>query len=237
MTIEVSSNPPTGLAVIIGVQGGIGSALQDVITNSRRYEKVLGFSRAEDGFDLTSEASIRTAATAVAALGLPLRLVIVATGLLHDASMQPEKTWRQLDADQLLRSFAVNAVGPALVAKHFLPLFPRGDKAVFAALSAKVGSIGDNHLGGWYGYRAAKAALNQLMRTASIELRRTHPLAICVTLHPGTVATALSAPFHSLGHDTVKPSFAAERLISVIDGLRSIDSGLMLDHSGLPLPW
>jgi NAD(P)-dependent dehydrogenase (short-subunit alcohol dehydrogenase family) len=137
----------------------------------------------------------------------------------------------------LLRSFAINAVGPARVAKHFMPLFPRDDKAIFAALSAKVGSIGDNHLGGWYGYRAAKAALNQLMRTASIELRRTHPLAICVTLHPGTVATALSAPFRSLGHDPVEPIFAAERLLGVIDGLRPIHSGLMLDHSGLPLQW
>lgn len=237
MAPDLGSFPPSCLAVVIGASGGIGSALRQSLDQSGRFDQVLGFSRSADGFDLTSEDTIAHAALTTASIGLPVRLVIVATGLLHDDDMQPEKSWRQLDADRLARSFAINATGPALVAKHFLPLMPREGKAVFAAVSAKVGSIGDNHLGGWYGYRAAKAALNQLIHTASIELRRTRPDAICVTLHPGTVATALSAPFRSPGHEPVDRAVAAERLLGVIDGLRPIDSGLMLDHSGVPLPW
>lgn len=237
MALDLGSFPPAGLAVVIGASGGIGSALQDALTQSEQFGQVLGFSRSGDGFDLTREDTIAAAAAASGATGLALRLVIVATGLLHDGDMQPEKSLRQLDADRLARSFAINATGPALVAKHFIPLMPREGKAVFAALSAKVGSIGDNRLGGWYGYRAAKAALNQLIHTAAIELARTRPDAICVTLHPGTVATALSAPFRSSGHEPIDSAVAAERLLGVIDGLHPSDSGLMIDHSGLPLPW
>ena len=237
MALDLGSFPPAGLAVVIGASGGIGSALQDALTQSEQFGQVLGFSRSGDGFDLSREDTIAAAAVAAGATGLALRLVIVATGLLHDGDMQPEKSLRQLDADRLARSFAINATGPALVAKHFLPLMPREGKAVFAALSAKVGSIGDNRLGGWYGYRAAKAALNQLIHTAAIELARTRQDAICVTLHPGTVATALSAPFRSSGHEPLDRFAAAERLLGVIDGLHPRDSGLMIDHSGLPLPW
>lgn len=237
MAVDLGSFPPAGLAVVIGATGGIGSALQDALGQSGRFERVIGLSRSLDGFDLTDERSIAEAAETVASLGLPLRLVIVATGLLHEGDIQPEKTWRQLDAVRMARSFAVNATGPALVAKYFLPLLPREGKSMFAALSAKVGSIGDNELGGWYGYRAAKAALNQLIHTASIELRRTRPEAICVTLHPGTVATALSAPFRSTGHAPVERIVAAERLLKVINGLGPNLSGLMIDHSGKPLPW
>ncbi|KKC32553.1 SDR family NAD(P)-dependent oxidoreductase [Devosia psychrophila] len=237
MTHEMQSFPPGGLALVIGASGGIGQAMRQELETSGGFEQVLGLSRSADDLDLTDEASIARAAAAVAATGRAVRLVVVATGLLHDGTMQPEKSWRQLDYDGLARSFAVNAIGPALVGKHFLPLLPREGKAVFAALSAKVGSIGDNHLGGWYGYRAAKAALNQLVHTASIELRRTRPDAICVTLHPGTVATSLSAPFGAAGHEPVEPAAAARRLLGIIDELRPIQSGLLLDHTGLPLPW
>ena len=237
MQTKLNSFPRGGLAVILGASGGIGSALQEAIARTAGFDQVLAFSRRADGFDLTNEASIAATASATAAVGVPLRLVIVATGVLHENDLQPEKSWRQLDADRLARYFAVNATGPALVAKHFLPLLPREGKAVFAAISAKVGSIGDNNLGGWYNYRAAKAALNQLIHTASIELRRTRPQAICVTLHPGTVATALSAPFGSSGHPPVDSRFAAERLLDVIDGLGAEETGLMLDHTGQPLPW
>ena len=237
MALDLGSFPPAGLAVVIGASGGIGQALQQALMQSGQFGQVLGFSRSGDGFDLSREDTIAAAAVAAGATGLALRLVIVATGLLHDGDMQPEKSLRQLDADRLARSFAINATGPALVAKHFLPLMPREGKAVFAALSAKVGSIGDNRLGGWYGYRAAKAALNQLIHTAAIELARTRPDAICVTLHPGTVATALSAPFRSSGHEPLDRAVAAERLLGVIDGLHPGDTGLMIDHSGLPLPW
>ena len=235
--MHLNSFAPDGLAVVVGSAGGLGSALHNVLGQAGCFKRVVGLSRRHDGFELTNEATIAAAAASISSIGLPVRLVIVATGLLHDDDMQPEKSMRQLNAEVLLRSFAVNAVGPALVAKHFLPLLPRQGKAVFAAVSAKVGSIGDNQLGGWYGYRAAKAALNQLTHTASIELRRTHPEAICITVHPGTVATALSAPYRSPGHLPDEPSFAAARLLGVIDSVRPIDSGLFFDHTGRPLPW
>ena len=236
MTLDLHSFPDGGMALVLGASGGIGGALQAALQQSGRFETVLGLSR-RDGFDLTDEASIARAADATAAAGAPLRLVLVATGLLHDDRQQPEKSWRQLDGEQLARSFAINASGPALVAKHFLPLLPRQGKAVFAALSAKVGSIGDNQLGGWYGYRAAKAALNQLLHTAAIELARNRPEALCLTLHPGTVATGLSAPFSGTAHPPVAPQAAAERLLAVIDRATAADSGKLLDHTGLPLPW
>lgn len=237
MTNELSSFPPGGLAVVFGASGGIGSALADALSASGRFAEVRGLSRRAGDFDLTDQESLAEVAKALGDSPHELRLVIVATGLLHDGAQQPEKSWRQLDADALARSFAINATGPALLAKYLLPLLPRQDKAVFVALSAKVGSIGDNQLGGWYGYRAAKAALNQLLHTAAIELRRNRPEAICATLHPGTVATQLSAPFGNSAHPAISAEAAAERLLGVIEGLRPIDSGQMLDHSGVPLPW
>ena len=237
MTAQLQSFPNGGLAVVFGASGGIGHALQTALVKSGQFEQALGLSRAAGDFDLTDEASIAGAADRIVEIGLPLRLVVVATGLLHDDTMQPEKSWRHLDADNLARSFAINATGPALLAKHLLPLLPRHGKAVFAAISAKVGSIGDNHLGGWYGYRAAKAALNQLLHTAAIELRRNRPEAICVCMHPGTVATTLSAPFGNNAYTPVPPEAAADRLLGVIERLRPIESGQLLDHTGLPLPW
>jgi len=237
MPVDLQSFPSGGIAVVLGASGGIGSALDLALRQSGRFEQALGISRRIDGFELTDEASIVRAAEATAATQLPVRLVLLATGLLHDGAQQPEKSWRQLDGDNLARSFAINATGPALVAKHFLPLLPRQGKAAFAAISAKVGSIGDNQLGGWYGYRAAKAALNQLIHTAAIELARSRPEALCLTLHPGTVATPLSAPFSGPGHPPVSPMEAAERMLGVLDGAGPADTGMMLDHTGLPLPW
>jgi len=237
MTVSLQPFPAGGMAVVLGASGGIGGALTRALSDSRQFETVLGLSRQSNGFDLTDEASIAQAAATVGAVGQPVRLVLLATGLLHDGDLQPEKSWRQLDGEALARSFAVNAIGPALVLKHFLPLLPRQGKAVFAAISAKVGSIGDNRLGGWYGYRAAKAALNQLVHTAAIELARNRPEAICLTLHPGTVATPLSAPFSGAGHAPLPAAAAAERLLGVLENARAGDSGKMLDHTGLPLPW
>ena len=137
----------------------------------------------------------------------------------------------------LAQAFAINAIGPALLMKHFLPLLPRDRRALFATLSAKVGSIGDNRLGGWYAYRASKAALNQLVRTASVELRRSRPQAICVALHPGTVDTGLSAPFAKSGLQVQAPALAAQRLLTVLAGLKAEDSGEFFDYRGERLPW
>ena len=176
--------------------------------------------------DVENEASIAKAASALSGEE-PLDLVLVASGLLHSDRIAPEKSVRQLSAAAFERYFAVNATGPALVAKHFLPLLRKDRPAVFAALSARVGSIGDNRLGGWYGYRASKAALNMIVRTLAIELARTHPHAACVALHPGTVATALSAPFRNgvPAERLFSAETAARHLLDVIAGLSASKSG------------
>lgn len=219
-------------AVVIGASGGIGGALVDALR--RRGAAVEAFARTgARPIDITSEASIAAAAASLAD-GPPISLVFVASGLLHAADVAPEKSWRDLDADSPAKLFAVNATGPALVAKHFLPLLPRRGRSVFAALSARVGSIGDNRLGGWYGYRASKAALNMLVKTLSIELARGRPEALCVSLHPGTVDTPLSKPFQR-GVDPEKlfePALAAEQLLTVIDHLTPADSGGCFDWAG-----
>ncbi len=188
----------------------------------------------DPALDLLDEASIEAAA---AFCGRDLTLVIDATGFLHDAEFQPEKSLRQLDPRHLARSFALNATGPALLMKHFLPLLARDRRAVFATLSARVGSISDNRLGGWYAYRASKAALNQLVRTAAIEVSRTRPLAVCVALHPGTVATGLSGPFAKTGLDVLSPADAARKLLAVIAGLGPERSGTLLDQNGTTVPF
>lgn len=224
-------------AAVIGATGGIGRALFRALDASGAYQTVTAFSRQGDpGLDLADEASIETAAASLKD-GPPLRLVIDATGLLHGDGVQPEKTWRALDAAALAHQFQVNAIGPALLMKHMLPLLPRAGRSVFATLSARVSSIGDNAVGGWYGYRASKAALNQFVRTAAIELRRTRQDAICVALHPGTVATALSQPFAKTGLDVRTPSVAADDLLAVIAKLTPEDSGGFFDQRGDVIPW
>jgi NAD(P)-dependent dehydrogenase (short-subunit alcohol dehydrogenase family) len=225
----LDSIPRGGRAVVIGASGGIGAALENAL-HGTVFDQVLGMSRAT--IDITDEASIATMAASIAADTRPIRLIIVATGLLAGQGIAPEKSWRDLDVSALSQSFAINTIGPALVMKHFLPLLPRDGKSVFAALSARVGSIGDNRLGGWYGYRASKAALNQMICTAAVELTRSRPDAICVALHPGTVATPLSAPFIKSGLDIQTPEVAAASLLQTIDALGAADSGGFYDQRG-----
>ena len=236
-------------AAVIGASGGIGAALVDALTTHPRVDRVFAFARrpehapaavATTALDLCDEPSIAGAAALVEAEQKRLDLVIVATGVLHDGDgLAPEKTWRHLEAEALARSFAVNTIGPALVAKHFLPLLARDRKAAFAALSARVGSIEDNRIGGWYGYRSSKAALNMMLRTLAIELGRRNPGALCVGLHPGTVDTALSAPFQSgvPEHKLFAPTRAAERLLAVLDGLEASDSGGLFAWDGARIPF
>ncbi len=229
--------PTGGIAVVMGAGGGIGRALVDRLRQHDGVNQVLGFSRTSaPAIDLLDEASLAAAAAFAASQG-PLRLVIDATGFLHDDSRRPEKSWRELDPTHLAKAFALNAIGPALLMKHLLPLLPREGRSVFATLSARVGSIGDNRLGGWYSYRASKAALNQLMRTAAIELARRQPQAICVALHPGTVDTPLSSPFSRSDLEIQAPDVAAERLLQVIAGLGPQDSGGFFDQRGQTVPW
>ena len=210
----------------------------EVLAEDGRFATVVGLHRRSDPpLELTDEASIAAAAVYVAGLADELRLVVDATGILKVAGVGPERSWRELDAHVLAELFAVNAVGPALLMKHFLPLLARTGKSVFATLSAKVGSIGDNRLGGWYGYRASKAALNQFVHTAAVELSRQRPHALCLALHPGTVATPLSAPHAKRGLEVRTPAAAATLLSAVLDRVTSADSGTFLDYRGQPIPW
>ncbi len=224
---------PRRLAVVFGAGGGIGGALVQALRQDPGFDEVVALRRPD--FDLTEEASIAAAARALPP-GEP-RLLLDATGFLHAPGQRPERGLRDLDAAALARNFALNAIGPALLMKHFLPLLPRQGRAVFATLSARVGSIGDNRLGGWYGYRAAKAALNQLVHTAAIELARTHPQAVCVALHPGTVATPLSAPFAKAGLAVRPPAEAAAELLAVVAGLDAAETGGFFDWRGQVIPW
>jgi NAD(P)-dependent dehydrogenase (short-subunit alcohol dehydrogenase family) len=230
--------PTGGLAVVVGSSGGIGRALLGRLAAQPRFCAALGLGRSSSPHvDLTDEESIAQAARHVQGLGADVRLVIDATGFLHMDGFAPEKSWRDLDAARMARAFAVNAVGPALLMKHFLPLLPRQGRSVFATLSARVGSIGDNRLGGWYSYRASKAALNQFVHTAAIELGRRRPAALCVALHPGTAATPLSAPFVKAGLEVQTTEQAADHLLDTIERLRPGSSGGFFDHRGEMVPW
>lgn len=238
----MSAKAVGSIAVILGAKGSIGSALLSELQSSGGFACAIGLSRqSTPSLELTNESSIQAAAVHVSHQlevdNLALKLVIDATGMLHTATHKPEKSWAQIDAFQMANAFAINAIGPALLMKHFLPLLPRQGRSVFATLSAKVGSIGDNRLGGWYSYRASKAALNQLVHTASIELQRLAPGAICVALHPGTVDSSLSQPFAKTGLTVSTPADAAQRLLAVVAGLRASDSGGFFNHDGEPLPW
>lgn len=233
-------------AVVVGASGGIGGALTRLLVTDPGVASVLAASRtpipAEPpklracGIDLEDEASIGMAAEVA---GEEIDLVLVATGVLHGPELQPERSWRALEPHAMRRAFAINTIGPALVAKHFLPRLARGRKTAFAALSARVGSIEDNQLGGWHSYRASKAALNMLVRTLAIELKARRPEAVCVALHPGTVETELSAPFRtSVSRDRLfAPEYSAGRLLEVLDGLGPDDSGRLFAWDGQRVPF
>jgi len=218
-------------ALIIGASGGIGSALAQAL--AARGVAVTGLSRSGDGLDVTDEGSVQTA---LERLDGPYDLVFVASGALEIDGARPEKALKQVTAQAMTDQFALNCIGPSLVLKHAVRLLPRDRRCVFAALSARVGSISDNGFGGWYSYRTAKAALNQMIHTGAIELARSHREAVCVALHPGTVATAFTAKY--LGrHPSVPPQEAAQNLLAVTDGLTPADSGQFFDWQGKRVPW
>ena len=223
-------------AIVIGASGGIGGALAGAL--GARGDQVTGLSRRSvPAIELEDERSIGAAAAGLSGKG-PFDLLAVASGLLHGDGIEPEKAIRMTSQQAFDHYFRVNATGPALVVRDFLPLMRTDGRAVIAILSARVGSIGDNRLGGWVGYRASKAALNQIIRTFSIELARTRPGLILVGFHPGTVDTGLSAPFQRNLPDgqLLTPTQSARALIGVIDALTPADSGACLDWKGHPVP-
>lgn len=217
-------------ALVVGHTGGIGAALAGAL--AARGVAVTGLSRAQ-GLDVTDEARV---CEALGGLEPGFDLVFVATGALEIAGRGPEKSLRALDPAAMAAQFALNATGPLLVLKHGLRLLPRDRASHFAVLSARVGSIGDNALGGWYSYRAAKAALNQLVHTAAIEVARTHPKACLLALHPGTVDTGLTAA-HRGTHPAVPPAEAAANLLSVLERHGPSETGRFVDWQGLGIPW
>lgn len=221
-------------ALVIGASGGIGSALCACLRRDPRLGELIELSRGRDGLDITSEQSVRHYANMLE--GRPVDLMICATGVLTINGHRPEKSLKEIDPALMASSFMVNAIGPALVAKHFLPRLSKGDRAVAAFLSARVGSIGDNRLGGWISYRSAKAALNQIVRTASIELVRTHALASVVSLHPGTVSTQLSRPY-AAGHHSSSAEDAAHSMFQALNDLAPGTTGAFVGYDGTRIVW
>ena len=214
--------------LIIGSSGGIGAALL-----AATGPDSIGLSRSQHGLDITDEASI---AAHLGALEPTFDRIIIATGALELNGARPEKSLRALDPAAMSAQFALNALGPTLVLKHALRLIPRDRPAHIAALSARVGSIGDNALGGWHSYRAAKAALNQFFHTGAIEIARTHPHACVALIHPGTVATQLGANY-SGNHPTTPPDQAAQNILQVLQGLTPENTGQFFDWQGKVIPW
>lgn len=231
-------------AVVIGASGGIGNAfvaalernprVGDIYAFARHPERVRASRATVDSIDIHDEVSIAAAAKKAAAGAAP-SLVIVATGILHDGDrIQPEKAMREFDAGTMAEVFAINAIAPAIIGKHFLPILRKNEKSVFAALSARVGSIGDNRLGGWASYRASKAALNMLLRTLAIEHARRNRDSVILGLHPGTVDTGLSKPFQRRVPDKqlFTPEASADYLLHVIDKVTADDSGNVFAWDG-----
>lgn len=233
------------IAVVFGSSGGIGRALTEGLLASGRYAAVFAVSRSgrevsgalNRQAEFTDEPALEALAREMSDTG-QVTLCLVASGLLSDDTVQPEKTYRAQDLESFRRVFEANTFVPALIAKHVLPLMPKTERSVFAALSARVGSISDNRLGGWHAYRASKAALNMLIRNYAIEQARRAPGCICAGLHPGTVDTALSAPFQSgvPVSQLFSPAQSAGHLLSVIDRLTPDDSGKCFDRAGHEVP-
>ena len=233
---RLQSLPQGYRALVIGATGAIGGAMLAHLQADPRCALAVGLGRRTDpALDLDDEGSIARAAQQLAGQG-PWHCILHAAGVLHGPHGMPEKRLDQLHYAQLEATFRANTFGPALVLAHFAPLLPRKERGLMAVLSAKVGSIGDNRLGGWYSYRASKAALNMLVKTAAIEVQRSQPNAVLVALHPGTVDSALSGPFR--GQEIGRPpATAAAELLRVIDSLAPADTGSFRSYNGESLPW
>ncbi len=229
----MNSLPEGYRAVVLGASGAIGSAFVAALQADPRCAEVLAVSRqSHPGWDITDEASSAGVAQSIAG---PLHLVVDATGALTVAGVGPEKRLTDVSAEPLMRSWQLNAMGPALLLKHLAPKLALHERAIWAKLSARVGSIEDNHKGGWYAYRSAKAALNQLLQTSAIELARQRPALVLAALQPGTVASPLSQPF--VGEHAMAPEDSVSRLLQVLDQLPATGRAHFVDHAGQTVPW
>ena len=235
-------------AIIIGASGGIGRAFIEELSSSSQINEIHALSRKTHTylspkvipheFDSSDEENISRLASTLERTG-KFDLIIIASGFLHNQDIKPEKTMRSMSLGNFQANFAINTFGPALTAKHFLPLMRKNQKTVFATLSARVGSISDNRLGGWYAYRASKAALNMITKSLAIENGRRNKDCIIIGLHPGTVDTDLSKPFQNNvpKEKLFSAKDSAQKLISVINQVTSDDSGFLLDWAGLKIPF
>ncbi|NTJ43662.1 SDR family NAD(P)-dependent oxidoreductase [Agrobacterium larrymoorei] len=220
-------------ALVIGASGGIGSSVADMIGQDPRCGSLQRLSRLADGLDVTDEQSVSDAAHKIEG---DLHLIFCATGALTIDGVGPEKSLKQISPEAMMKQFALNAVGTALLLKHFSSKLCRRERSLLAVLSARVGSIGDNRLGGWMSYRASKAALNQIVRTASVEIARTHPASVVVSLHPGTVATPLTQDYAS-GRERMQPVESTRRMLSVLNALEAAQTGHFFAYDGTPIEW
>ena len=220
-------------ALIIGSTGSIGLALVAGLKKKIGDGNVVRISRLENGFNFLKPETIILAASKQFG---SFELILDATGALEINGNGPEKSFQSLDYENMLNQFKVNAIGPAMIIKYFTKFLPRTGKAVFMTLSARVGSIEDNKLGGWVSYRSSKSALNQIVKTASIELARSNPDTVCIAMHPGTVKSKLTQRY--LGrHPYVEPDIAAQNIIRIIEEKSSKDSGGFFDYRGDVIPW
>ena len=225
------------LAVIVGATGAIGNAIANEIENLGFKDVLKVGTNTTPSIDFNNENTILKTIEFVKNINKPISILFDATGILHHNNSMPEKTLKNIDIDFAKKNFLINAIGPALLIKHFVPLLDNEDKAVFATLSAKVGSISDNGYGGWYSYRASKSALNQFIKTASIETKVKNKKAIIVALHPGTVRSKLSEPFQKINLKIQNPEESAKNLIKVINTLDYEQTGKFLNWDGSEIPW
>ncbi|NJL10993.1 MAG: SDR family NAD(P)-dependent oxidoreductase [Calothrix sp. SM1_7_51] len=243
--------------LILGASQGIGLGFVQKLISDERVKKIYATYRNPDSaselialaqtsdkltclsLDITQETQIQNCLEKIRTDVDKLHLVINCVGVLHEENLQPEKSLRSINSDNLLHYFQINSIGSVVLAKHLTPLLKHSDRSVFACISAKLGSIGDNQLGGWYGYRASKAALNMFMRTVAIEYKRSCPKAVVITLHPGTTDTRLSRPFQ--GNVPPEKLFSVSRTVSqllgVMEQVKDEDSGGFFSWDGSRLPW
>ena len=225
------------IAVVIGNSGSIGSAIEKELSD-QGFKNIIGFNRSSNPrLDLLNEETIAQSAQFIKDKDIPVSIVFDATGLLHDDNNMPEKTYKNIDQIFMRKNFEINVMGPALIMKYFLPLLDKEEKSIFASISAKVGSISDNRYGGWYSYRASKAALNQMIKTASIEMKMKNQNVICLAIHPGTVESKLSKPFQKNDLTIQSPQESASNIFKILTSSTSKDTGSFYNWDGKIIDW